>query len=362
MKGALRRRKAAAEPFSGIKSADNRWVYKMEKKAKYITIADVARALGVSKTTVSRAISGKGRISEATRRRVMDYIEENDYKPNVIAKGLAQSKTFNLCVVMPEDYNLSDLPFFQQVIMGIQETAGQMEYDILLCIGKEHDTAALERVLTNRKVDGVILLRTYTRDLQIELLQRMEIPFVATGCTDYANVCQVDNDHKNACRELTGVLLGQGMKRIALLGGVDTLMVTQSRLRGYLDAYGQKGEKPDESLIFLNLEHQSAIDLAVNEAMEKQVDCILCMDDVICGYVLRKLRQDSRKIPEDVRLASFYNSSVLEYSIPSITSLSFNAKKLGIETAKILLDHIAGKEVAMRTLLPHRLLLRESTG
>ena len=66
-------------------------------KNNAITIADVAEALGVSKTTVSRAISGKGRIGEATRKRVLDYIEEHDYKPNVIAKGLAQSKTYNLC-------------------------------------------------------------------------------------------------------------------------------------------------------------------------------------------------------------------------------------------------------------------------
>ena len=73
---------------------------------KNITIADVAEALGVSKTTVSRAISGKGRIGEATRERVLAYIEEHDYQPNVIAKGLAQSKTFNICVIMPEHYSM----------------------------------------------------------------------------------------------------------------------------------------------------------------------------------------------------------------------------------------------------------------
>ena len=89
--------------------------------SKNITIADVAEALGVSKTTVSRAISGKGRIGEATRNRVLAYIEENDYKPNVIAKSLAQSKTFNLGIVMPSNYELVDLPFFQEVIMGIQK-------------------------------------------------------------------------------------------------------------------------------------------------------------------------------------------------------------------------------------------------
>ena len=125
----------------------------MENEKKNITISDVADALGVSKTTVSRAISGKGRIGDETRQRVLAYIEEHDYKPNVIAKGLAQSKTFNICVVMPSSYALVDLPFFQEAIMGIQEIAGMMEYDILLCICQENDISGLERIIKNRKVD-----------------------------------------------------------------------------------------------------------------------------------------------------------------------------------------------------------------
>lgn len=333
----------------------------MEKGIKHITIADVAEALGVSKTTVSRAVSGKGRIGEVTRQRVLDYIEESGYKPNVMAKGLAQSKTFNLCVVMPEDYNLSDLPFFQQVITGIQEIAGEMEYDILLCIGREKDVSALERVLKNRKVDGVILLRTYTRDFQIELLQNWQIPFVTVGSTEYKNVCQVDNDQQSACRELTQILLRQGMKHISLLGGVDTLMITHFRLQGFLDGLHQEGMETKESMIFLNLENQDAINAAVEQSVTEGADCILCMDDVICGYVMRKLRQDQKKIPEDVCLASYYSSSVLEHSLPSITSLKFDARELGREAAKALLDQIEGREVKAQTLLPYQVLLREST-
>lgn len=91
---------------------------------KNLTIADVAEALGVSKTTVSRAISGKGRIGIATRDRVLKYIEEHDYKPNVIAKGLAQSKTYNLCVVMPADYAVVDLSFFRNVFLESRRLQG----------------------------------------------------------------------------------------------------------------------------------------------------------------------------------------------------------------------------------------------
>ena len=161
------------------------------KKGNVITISDVAEALGVSKTTVSRAISGKGRIGEATRQKVLAYIEEHDYKPNVIARGLAQSKTFNLCVVMPEDYALVDLPFFQEVITGIQEIAGMNEYDILLCICQENDITGLERVVRNRKVDGIVLLRTFLKDPQIELLLEKKIPFVTTGSTTYLSLIHI---------------------------------------------------------------------------------------------------------------------------------------------------------------------------
>ena len=90
---------------------------------KKLTISDVADALHVSKTTVSRAFSGKGRISEDTRQRVLAYIEANDYKPNVIAKGLAQKKTYNIALVIPGDCNLVDMPFFQNSMQGICEEA-----------------------------------------------------------------------------------------------------------------------------------------------------------------------------------------------------------------------------------------------
>lgn len=333
----------------------------MEKDAKNITITDVAEALGVSKTTVSRAISGKGRIGGATRQRVLAYIEEHNYKPNVIARGLAQSKTFNLCVVMPGKYALVDLPFFQEAIMGIQEIAGMMEYDILLCICQEDDVSGLERILSNHKVDGVILLRTFVKDAQIELLQARKIPFVTTGSTAYKHVVQIDNDHVCACRELTSVILARQPGRIALLGGNENFVVNQCRLKGFKEAFDQEQKSFDQDLIFMNLESRPFIDRAVDEALEKGADCLLCMDDAICLQVLRKLRQDHKAVPEDVKLASFYNSSVLENSIPAITSLVFDAREIGIKACRNLLDQIEGIEVQERTLLSYEVVLKEST-
>lgn len=331
------------------------------EEKKNITIADVAEALGVSKTTVSRAISGKGRIGKETRDRVLQYIEEHDYKPNVIAKGLAQSKTYNLCVVMPGDYDVVDLTFFQECLFGIQEIAGIMEYDILLSICKTNDISSLERIISNRKVEGVILMRTFVEDAQIEYLQSKNVPFVTIGSSNYKGVIQVDHNHKSACKELTSIILMKGMKKIALVGGDENHVVTQSRLRGFREAYEKMGETIDPSMLFLNLDNNVMIDKIVEEILERKTECILCMDDAVCSRVLKKLREKHISVPKDIRVASFYNSSVLENNVPSITSLSFDAKELGMVACKTVLDVIDGQEVSARTLLPYEVVLKEST-
>lgn len=328
---------------------------------KNITIADVADALGVSRTTVSRAISGKGRIGKETRERVLAYIEEHDYKPNVIAKSLAQSKTYNLCVVMPGDYDVVDLNFFQECLFGIQEIAGIMEYDILLSICKYNDIAPLERIISNRKVDGVILMRTYIEDFQIEFLQKKRIPFVTIGSTRYPGVMQVGYNHKSACKELTSIILMKQMRRVALVGGNEEHMITQSRFQGFKEAHEQMGIEVDESLLYMGTDNNVMIDKKMNEILEQKVDCILCMDDAVCSRVLKKLREKNVHVPDDVRVASFYNSCVLENNVPSITSLSFDSKELGMVACRTLLDMIEGNEVEEKVLLPHQVVLREST-
>lgn len=333
----------------------------MSKEEKPITISDVAEALGVSKTTVSRAISGKGRLSQATRQRVRDYIEEHNYMPNVIARGLAQSKTFNLCVVMPGTYALVDLPFFQEAVMGILEIAGEEGYDILLCVCKENDVSALERIVRNRKVDGVILLRTYVKDAQIELLLEYKLPFVTIGSTDYPDVLQVDYDHMYACKELTLMMLKRCIKRIALLGGNDTYVVNQNRFEGFVKAFEEAESEYEPELVHMNLESRDGIDLAVKDVLVKGAQCIFCMDDAICAQVLTNLRQKGKNVPEDIRLASFYNSSALENSIPSITSLVFDARELGMAACRKLLSQLEGDEVPVRSLLTYEVLVKEST-
>lgn len=331
------------------------------EEKKNITIADVAEALGVSKTTVSRAISGKGRIGEETRARVLSYIEEHDYQPNVIAKGLAQSKTYNLCVVMPEHYGMSDLTFFQDCLFGIEKISGSVGYDVLICICDNRDISSLERIIANRKVDGVILMCSFIKDAQVEFLQEKKVPFVTIGSSDYPGVIQIDHDHRSACRELTGLMLLKGLERIALIGGNETHMVTKMRYAGFTDAYEQQGKTVDPSLLYLGLDNPVLIDKAVRELLGMSVDAILCMDDAVANSVLKALREAHVEVPRQMKVASFYNGLLLENHLPAITALSFNARELGMVACRTILETIEGLEVPMRNLLPYEVVLKEST-
>ncbi len=340
------------------------WMEKKEEETvnkKKLTIDDVAKELGVSKTTVSRALSGKGRIGEETRRKVMKFVTENDYRPSILAKGLAKSRTYNICVAYPGDYALVDLPFFQQCLMGISKAAAAVEYDILVAMVMKDDISQLKRIVNNHKVDGVILMRTLIDDLPARFLKESEIPFVVIGSSTDKEIIQIDNNHREACQGLTTLLLMKGLEKIALIGGDTTHVVTRNRYYGYRDAFDKLQKPMEENLIFMEIDNELKVDCIVQHILEKGAQCIICMDDSICEFVLRKLKREHIHIPNDIKIASFYHSSLLENNTPSITSLKFNIKELGEVTCNILLKHMRGLEVPDKTMLGYDLVLKEST-
>ena len=328
---------------------------------KKLTITDIAEQLQVSKTTVSRAISGKGRISEDTRQRVLAFIQENDYKPNVIAKGLAQQKTYNIGMVIPGDCNLVDMPFFQNSMQGVCEEASKHDYDVMLVMTSGNKVVNLERMVANHKVDGVILSRSFVKDKAAEFLKEQKIPFILMGTSKDEEILQVDNNHKAGCCDMVMRLMQAGMNRIGLIGGSENYVVNRTRLHGYRDAFRNMKQAIEESLIYENCETTEQIEKAVRNLLERKAECIVCMDDMICSHVLQVLDREKVKVPQQMKVASFYDSTLLMNHEPAITSLLFDAKALGELTCSVLLDYISGHEVKGKTLLDYEIIERNST-
>lgn len=323
-------------------------------------IAEIADALGVSKTTVSRALSGKGRVSEETRAKVFSYagLTSTD---TTAPRTVPQGPTHNLSLVIPKHFVRLDLPFLRKCMGGICTMTAQRGYDLLLCYVSETDTVQLERQLDRHKVDGVILSRTISNDPSVDLLKQYGVPFVAIGRIDDPDIPQADNDQTGAACEMTRLLLQLGTRRIAYLGGSGTYTVNADRLRGFLRGLAEFGITADQSLIRTGLESDEQRTDALEAVLERHPDCLLCCDDRLAFDVVRELRARHIHIPQDLRVASLYDSELLVGVTPSISAVQFDAERIGSTACRMLLDTLAGKDVAKRQLQGYQVILREST-
>lgn len=335
--------------------------YQKENTRTKITLDDIAKELGCSKTTVSRALSGKGRISDGMRKKVLAYSEQCGYKPNILAKGLADSKTYNIGVVLPDDQDLNEIPFFQNCLLGICEVTSGMGYDIVVTTINVNDISKLRGIVEKHKVDGIVLTRSLVEDPAVIYLLEQNIPFIVVGSHKNPEVLQVDNHHVEACRELTSLLLTRNVNRIAFIGGNLNHMVSQKRFAGFKEGMEIHRHKIKKELVFLNCNTKILVEQAVDKILEQQVDCILCMDDKICVQVLMKLNQEHLSIPRDIKVASFYDNLFLQCHNPPITALQFDERELGRMAGKMILHVLSGKEIPKKVYLEYDIVLRPST-
>lgn len=329
----------------------------MSEKTNY-TIDDIARELGVSKTTVSRALSGKGRISEKTTKMVKDFVEKHDFTPNVMARGLAQSKTYNIALQLPSDFGESEIAFFKEVTSGICKVAAQNNYDVMISLLDNQ----IERMITNHKVDGIILTRSVFGSEIPTYLNTKKVPFIMVGSGDDENVVYIDNDNKTGSRVLTEYLVTEcGYKKLYLIGGNEAHEVSMSRRRGFEMAFDKADDSVNEPKVLMGVDSFVKASNAVDKALRHKADCIVCMDDFVCNLVLEALHDKGIKVPEDVAVASLYDSSRLQHNNPSITSLHYSTKALGRKACVTMLDML-GEQVDPETEeLKFRIEAREST-
>ena len=328
---------------------------------KAVDITQSTETADAPKTKVYRSRIGNGRISPATRQRVLDYVKKHNCTLDVPACGADNRCSYNISLVISKQFSDFEMPFLRKIMRSVYYVAGEYDYDVLLTLVDENETRPVERLLGNRKIDGLILTRTLERDPLIPLLKARKLPFVAIGQPEDDEILSVDHDQVGGCREMTSLLLMKGMKHIALLGGSMLYTVNQSRLEGFRQAYEKMGQVIDEGLLFLELETDDLRMWAVQQAVERGADCILCMDERLAQLSLNVLKQLNLRVPQDIRLASLYDSENLANAVPPITAVQFNADILGLKATQQLLCALQGEKVETRIELGYQVSLREST-
>ena len=330
-----------------------------------LTIDDIAKALGVSKTTISRAISGKGRISEATKEKVNAYIREHNYHPSAAAKGLAESKTYNLALVLPKSFIQMDLPHVRQNMNAICEEAFIWNYNILISLSTEEYPESLLRTLDNQKVDGVILSRTVENDALVDVLNQRGIPFATIGSLSANSsgnaTVEADHDQIGGCYAFTRSILQGTTEKVALLGNDMRYIVNKSRLAGFRKAVTLLNFPDDNVYLRTGLGKPAACTAAVRQLLALGVKRFICMDDEICMFTLAALLEAGMKIPEDVQIASMFDSEKLAACPIPVSALRFDAAELGQTACRELLRCLRNEAYDPKPILGYRIIARGST-
>ena len=337
-------------------------------KTSNITVKDVAERAGVSPSTVSRVISNHPKISEKTKTKVLKIMEELGYYPNAIAKSLASNKTGTIGVILPaRSGDLLLNPFFPEALRGILKGASANSYDVLLSSGYEgeDELEILKKLIRSSKVDGIIIMSSRIDDECQDYLNSIEFPFSLIGSPyDHKEkVNHVDNDNYMAAYELTTYLSMIGKKKIALIAGEITQMVTIKRVEGYRKALMESNLPYDEKLLFTGKFDEETGYLYGNEILnlKEKPDAIIITDDVIAFGAVQILRANGVKIPDDIAIASFNNSVLSRYSDIPLTSVEINSFDLGYEAALLLVTSINEGIKGKKVIIPYTIIKRQST-
>lgn len=325
----------------------------MTKKKQNLILDDLASELGLSKSTVSRAISGNGRVSDETRRRVLNYADTHGYTPNSIASSLARSRTNNIGVVIPSEAFYNEIPFFQECLMGVCGAASKRNYDVLIAPIAEGDISVLKRIVSNRKVDGVLLTRSLVVDYPADYLKTARVPFVTVGSSRDPAIVQVDTDTAAACRALTAETLQSCASRVALILGPLEYIVNKDRLNGYSAAFADAGRAVDPALVFSDVSGGKAVKEACQQAVDAGAECVLCGDDYICAKVVEQLVASGAV---HTRVSSFYNSDILR-NLPLVSAvINVDVRSYGVAAGEALIQLLEHEPVEQKTFVPHTIL------
>jgi DNA-binding LacI/PurR family transcriptional regulator len=339
-------------------------------KFEAVTIKDIAKALALSTSTVSRALRDSYEISPETKKLVLEYAQKINYHPNPIALSLKERRSRSIGVVVCEIAN----SFFSQAINGIESIAYNNGYNVIIAQSMESfDREMLNlQYLTSRSVDGLIVsVSTETKDFSYlkELHERgMPIVFFDRIVDDIETHKVIVDNYKGAY-DATAHLINNGYKGIAILSNAPGLSIAKERLAGYKAALTEKGVEINESLIkYCNHGGMilSEVEQAVKELLQlkQKPDAIFSSADKLTTGCLRILKAKGVLVPDEMGLIGFSNSELTELIDPPLSVIKQPAFEMGELSTKLLLQLIESKRPVTNfetKVLSTELLIKAST-
>lgn len=336
----------------------------MEKKQ--ITLKDIARALNLSPSTVSRSLKDHPEISEETKELVKKYAQEHKYKPNALALGLRMQKSNTIGVIIPEIVHY----FFSSVLSGIEKEAEKDDYEVLFCQSNEdyeREISCTETLLSARVCGVLASVSKQTKIFQhFQEIIDNDIPLVF-----FDRICMGISTDKVVVDDYTGAfnavehLINTNCKRIVLLGGNPILALSNNRRMGYEDALRKHKLPVDKNLMFICDSTAAAQEIVPQMLQqENKPDAFFAINDEVAATCINIVKSFNLKIPEDISICGFTNSYISQYTSPNLTSVDQRGFDVGATAARLLINRLQGqenKEGIISKVIKTQLVVREST-
>jgi LacI family transcriptional regulator len=329
------------------------------------TSADVAAAAGVSRTTVSFVLNEREgvKIPDETRRRVLDAAARLDYHPNSVARQLAGGASRALGLVLrqtPEQ--VANDGVLAETLRGLADAARAANHRVLVETLAPAD-GRYANLLRSGRTDGLVVSGPRYDDIELVELVRDGFPVVIQGSQPGLDVPSVDVDNEAGARLAVEHLLALGHRRIACITNAPLAYTAASeRLAGYREALAAAGLPDDPALIAEGAFDASSGHRAIAEILARTTpDAIFVASDVVAIGAIAGLRDAGLSVPGHVSVVSFDAIPLAAYLDPPLTTIRLPAYDLGLAAGRAILERIAGRPVAARTLLPTELIVRAST-
>lgn len=308
-----------------------------------ITILDLAKELNLSKSTVSRALTGHPHIHPETKQKVLNLAQKWDYQRNMLALSLSKNKTNTIGIIVP-DLNSS---FFPNIILGAQEIAEKAGFNLVISNSNElYETEVnnAEVMLANR-VDGLLLsLTRETKNFEhLNIFCRKQVPIVLFNrvCDDINVPKVIVDDYEGAFRAVEH-LIKKGRKRIAHLGGPPSLRLSEKRLNGYLAALKKYKVPIDDELILSYDLDVDKVKIYVNHLLnlDNPPDAIFAVNDPTAIEAIQIINKKRLTVPKDISVVGFSDDYVSSLINPPLTTVSQPAFEIGRVAAQLVIDQI----------------------
>lgn len=337
-----------------------------------MSILHLAQDLGLSISTVSRALNGYTDVSEKTRTRVMQRAAELGYKPHPGARSMKSGKSNAIGIILPMDEHNSQFisGLYSSLLGGIASVIDPAGYSLIATThfsdAVETELQRYESMIRSRWLDGFVVVRTRLHDPRVQLLQERQIPFVTYGRSELPTEHPwVDTDNQQAFHLCAERLIGLGHRRIALLNGPSAYTFAKLRQAGFEAAMTQHGLPIDPTWVINGYLTESSGHAMTQQLLQlpQRPTALLCATDAMAIGAMAACRQAGLRVGTDVSIIGYGNSETSRFSDPPLTTVEHRVHENGQHIGQLMLDILAGVPLdPSHYLEPVELVPRSSDG